>query len=126
MPNVNIFEWEGSYAISGTISPALPADKPGQVKVRAVGVDDRITFQAAPGDSIDQVDAETTDIVINVPGGADSFLIPLDVENAQESKVILLSTLLLLSLPLVAEQFLLPSTLIHSLRSLSLMTRFRQ
>ena len=86
MPSVNIFEWEGSYAISGSISPALPAETAGQVVVRASTADDRISFQAAPGDSIDQVDVTTSDITINVPGGSDSFLIPVDITNTDEEE----------------------------------------
>jgi len=86
MAQVNLFEWDGSYAISGSITPALPDNKDGVVTIRAVGVDERITFQAAPGDEVNQIDSETTDIIINVPGGSDHFLIPVDISDTIEEE----------------------------------------
>jgi len=84
MPNVNLFEWEdGSYAVSGVITPAIPEQA--VITVSVTSLDERVSFTNANGDIITGGgDSDSANITVVVPAGSTSFTIPVVLTDDSE------------------------------------------
>ena len=77
MAAINLYEWEGNYVLSGTVTPAIPEDATLTLKVSTS--DNRVFFDCIDEDCVDE--AGGTTITKTIPQGSTQFQIGLGLAD---------------------------------------------